>query len=56
MLAVLRRLLSDERARHSAEYGVGLGIVAAGVLAVAVALGNDVSPLWTLASGIIPAT
>jgi hypothetical protein len=47
MLAVLRRLLSDERAQDPVEYGVGLGMVAAGVFVVT---------LWTFASGIIAAT
>ena len=47
MLAVLRRLLSDERAQDRVEYGVGLGMVAAGVFVVT---------LWTFASGTIAAT
>lgn len=47
MLAVLRKLLSDERAQDLVEYGVGLGIVAAGVFVVT---------LWTVASDFIAAT
>jgi len=55
MLTVLRRLISDERAQDLAEYGVALGVVATGVFVVAVALRDNVTTLWTLASGIIAA-
>ena len=53
MLAILRKLISDERAQDLAEYGIALSIVAAGVFAAAMAIRNHVTTVWTLASGIV---
>ena len=55
LMAVLKKLIADERAQDLAEYGIAMTVIAAGVIAVAVAIVGNVMTLWTVASGIIAA-
>jgi hypothetical protein len=53
MLAVLKKLLDDERAQDLAEYGIALNVIGAGVALVAAGIAANVTALSTLAPGII---
>jgi Flp pilus assembly pilin Flp len=55
MLAVLKKLLDDERAQDLAEYGIALTVVGIGAALAATALVTNVHAIWTAASTVIAA-
>ena len=56
MFDILESLLRDEAAQDLAEYGIALAIIAVGTALIALAIGADVSTLWSNAqSGIAAA-
>ena len=55
MLAMLKKLVREESAQDLAEYGIALAVIAAGAAAIAVAIANDVTTLWSNAQSAIDA-
>lgn len=53
MLRLTRRLLGEVEGQDLAEYGIALAVIAAGVGAVALTIGADVSALWVQAQANI---
>ena len=53
MLALFRKLVSEETAQDLAEYGIALAVIAVGVGAIALAIAGDVQTLWSNAQGAI---
>ncbi len=47
MLALLKKLVRDDRGQDLAEYGIALAVIAIGAAAIAVAIGTDVQTLWS---------
>jgi Flp pilus assembly pilin Flp len=53
MLAILKRLVTDDSAQDLAEYGIALAIIAAGAAAIAIVIAGDVTQLWNQAQIVI---
>ena len=47
MLTLLGRLATADEGQDLAEYGIALAVIVAFVVAVAVAIANDVNTLWS---------
>jgi Flp pilus assembly pilin Flp len=47
MLALIKKLVREDRGQDLAEYGIALAVIAIGAAAIAVAIGTDVQTLWS---------
>jgi HEAT repeat protein len=55
MLALLKKLVTDDSAQDLAEYGIALAVIAAGAAAAALVIAGDVGRLWQTAQATIAA-
>ena len=53
MLRLLNRLIRDSAGQDLAEYGMALGVIAAGVGAAAVVIAGNVNTLWQTAKNAL---
>jgi Flp pilus assembly pilin Flp len=47
MRSLLMRLVREESGQDLAEYGIALAVIAVGSAAIAIAIGKDVTTLWS---------
>jgi Flp pilus assembly pilin Flp len=53
VLKILASLLAEQSAQDLAEYGMALGVIGVGAILAAIAIGGDISTLWSEASSVI---
>jgi Flp pilus assembly pilin Flp len=56
MTTILKRLVVDQSAQDLAEYGIALAVIGVGVALAAIAIGGNISTLWSKANSIIATT